>query len=101
MAEHEQRADCAMAIQEALSSSKSAHHRIDALESDNKVLHEMNANIRVLALNTENLGKEVNSVKADVKELKEKPGKRWDLIVTVIITALVSGLVAVLINQIK
>lgn len=125
MAEHEQRAECAKQIQEAMSSSRSAHHRIDGvceeiagIKSDNKVLHEMNKNIAVLATNYEYQGKKIDSIEvdlkdlkkrpmpdiagleSDVKELKEKPAKRWDTVTTVIITAIVSGTVGVIIGAV-
>jgi predicted RNase H-like nuclease (RuvC/YqgF family) len=116
--EHEQRADCAKQIQEALSYGKSAHHRIDDLEKDNKILHEMNKNIAVLAANYENQGKkieciesdlkdiknrpvpDVSGIVSDVKELKEKPAKRWDTVTTVIITAIISGTIGVIIGAV-
>lgn len=123
----EQHTECATKIQEAMDSSKSAHRRIDGIVSDNKILLEMNANIKVLATNYENQGKEIGLIqadlkdlknkpspqetlinqgkdiielKADVKELKEKPGKRWDTLQTVIITALASGFIGFILSRI-
>lgn len=105
MAEHEQRAGCAKDIQAALESTRSAHHRIDGIEddiagikSDNKILHEMNTNIAVLASNYENQSKKVDCIESDVKELKEKPAKRWDLVLTIAITAVVTYLISLVLK---
>ncbi|MEN6313266.1 MAG: hypothetical protein ABFD25_03340 [Clostridiaceae bacterium] len=82
-------------------SMKTIFNRVDGQEveikeikSDNKILHEMNKNIAVLANNYENQGKKIDVIEKDVKELKEKPVKRWDTVTTVIITAIVTGIVA-------
>ncbi len=74
-------------------STKSAHHRIDAVKEDQKILHEMNTNIKLLAQQGTTQACEIKDIKCDVKELKEKPGKRWDLIITVIITTIASSAV--------
>jgi predicted RNase H-like nuclease (RuvC/YqgF family) len=106
-------------------SMKTAYNRLEDVEievkdikSDNKILHEMNKNIAVLATNYEYQGKKIDSIETDlkdlknrpipditelegdVKELKEKPGKRWDTLVTVIITVIASGIVGYFIGKV-
>jgi archaellum component FlaC len=78
----------------------SVDDKLESIENKQDIMHEMNTNIKIIALNTENLGKEVNLVKADVKDLKEKPGKRWDTLTTVIITAIASGLITFILSNI-
>lgn len=87
-------------------SVKTAYRRIDGLEaevkeirSEQKILHEMNKNIAVLAANYEMQGEKIKAIesdfkdlKNDVKELKDKPAKRWDILTTAILTSLVSGI---------
>jgi archaellum component FlaC len=80
---------------------------IKDIRSENKVLSEMNKNIALMALNTENLSKEITTVKEDVKDLRddvkvleEKPAKRWDLLVTILITAVASGTVGYFISKV-
>jgi hypothetical protein len=51
-------------------------------------------------LNQENQNKEIVTIKTDVKELKEKPGKRWDTLTTVIITALITGTITFALSKI-
>jgi len=92
--------------------------KIDAIENKQDVMHEMNANIRIIALNQENQSKEIVTIKTDVKELKEKPnpdidelkcevkelkarpGKRWDTLITVIITVIVSGILGFVLGKV-
>jgi predicted ribosome quality control (RQC) complex YloA/Tae2 family protein len=81
-------------------SAKSAHHRIDKLEENQEILLEMNGNIRVLTEQTKKQNEELGEVKKDVKDLKEKPAKRWDLIITVIITASVTGIISFILAQV-
>lgn len=77
------------AVEESI---KSAHHRIDEVQENQKVLLEMNANIKLLTEQFKTQSKELTEVKSDVKELKEKPVKRWDSIVATIITVITSAL---------
>ncbi len=91
-------------------SAKSAHKRINKLEENQAILMDMNASIKALAEQAQrqkeemhefkkDIKEDIDEVKNDVKELKEKPAKRWDLIVTAIITAIVSGLIGFVISQ--
>jgi len=79
-------------------SVKSAHRRIDGVEESQKILMEMNTNIRLLVEQNkvqdqklERQDQRLESMDKDIKELKEKPAKRWDHIVTTIITVICSG----------
>ena len=78
----------------------SAHLRIDRIETDNKILHEMNTNIAVLAEQYRVQGGKIECIEVDIKEMKEKPAKNWNALVTVIITAVASGIVGYVISQI-
>lgn len=91
-------------------STKSAHHRIDAIEQNQKILMDMNASIKALTEQAQSqkedlqefkkdIKEDIDEVKNDVKELKEKPAKRWDLITTTIITALASGIIGFILSQ--
>jgi DNA repair exonuclease SbcCD ATPase subunit len=73
---------------------------IKEIRSDQKILHEMNANIAVLAKSQEYQGKKIDELRNDVKELKEKPAKRWDTLATVIITSIASGLIGFILSKV-
>ncbi len=74
--------------------------KLDTIENKQDIMHEMNTNIKIIALNQENQNKEMVTIKTDVKELKEKPGKRWDTLTTVIITALITGTITFALSKI-
>lgn len=74
--------------------------KLDTIENKQDIMHEMNTNIKIIALNQENQNKEIVTIKTDVKELKEKPGKRWDTLTTVIITALITGTITFALSKI-
>jgi len=48
----------------------------------------------------ENIEKSLATMTADIKSLLEKPQRRWDTLVTVAITALVSGVIGVMIASV-
>ena len=91
---------------------------IKEIKTDNKILHEMNTNIAVLAENYKNQGRKIECIEtdvrelknkpipdikgleSDVKELKEKPAKRWNTLETVIITVIVTGIATFALSKI-
>ena len=73
------------------SSIKSAHHRIDEVEEKQDNLAELVSTVKVLADREARVEDDVTVIKTDVKELKEKPIKRYDAVITAILTAICSG----------
>ena len=80
------------------SSTKSAHHRIDDVEEKQNNLAELVSTVKVLADREARVEDDVNVIKTDVKELKEKPSKRYETVVTAILTAIAGGFVGYLIS---
>ena len=83
--------------------------RIAALEEDNKrnaeahrefygKFEDMKVEYAVTNNNMANITSTLSEIRADVKELKEKPAKRYDAIVMYIITSVLGALVGFLIN---
>ena len=81
-------------------SIKSAHHRIDDVEEKQDNLAELVSTVKVLADREARVEDDVTVIKTDVKELKEKPIKRYDTVITTIITALCSGMVGYVLSLI-
>lgn len=79
--------------QQALDSAKSAHHRIDGLESEIKDIRGLTAAMARMDTKVDGLDSDVKEIKADVKAITARPGKRWDALTIAIITALAGGLV--------
>lgn len=77
-------------------------HRISSCEKRISVLEAGQNNINIelakISILIENVQKSVDELKTDVNELKAKPSKKWDLIVTGIISATVTGIVTLAIS---
>ena len=85
--EHEKR------LTEVEARSKSNAHRLDEVEKKQNDLSELVGTVKVLAAREEQVETDVKEIKNDVKTLTNKPGKRWDTLVTDIIKLLVAGVV--------
>lgn len=79
---------------------KSNTHRIDELAGDVKVLADLTASVKVLATKQENVEAVVREIKTDVKALTEAPARKWDTLIKVLVTALVTGLVGWVLGKI-
>lgn len=73
--------------------SKSNSHRLDALERQTEAVNHLATSVAVMAEKVESTGEKVDGLCVDVQEIKQKPGKRWEAIVTTVLTALVSAVV--------
>ena len=80
------------------SSIKSAHHRIDSLE-------EMSKSIKELAIATAQIATETKALREDyvraderIEELEKKPIKRYETVITAILTAICGGVVGYLLS---
>ncbi len=69
------------------------NHRIAALEQTVKEIQKLTISVERLAVNMENMLKEQERQSAQLRELEEKPGKRWEAVVTGIIGAVVGAIV--------
>lgn len=86
-------------IAEAIQLGKSAHHRLDEhkermdkLEDNNKILHEMNTNIKLMVQQNSYRDTKVEGIEEDVKEIKGKPQKSFEkykaIVISVVLTAI-------------
>ena len=72
---------------------KVSEHRIDDLEESQKQMYDLTISVKELAMSVKNMVDEQREQSERIKKLEEKPGKRWDLIVTSAITTVVGALV--------
>ena len=86
--EHERR------LTETEARSKSNTKRIDDVEKRQDDLDELVSSVKVLADREVRVEADVREIKEDVKEMKEKPGKRWEGVVTNIIYTVIGIVVA-------
>lgn len=73
--------------------SKSNTKRIDDMEKRQDSLDELVTTVKVLADREGRVEDDVAEIKGDVKEMKDKPNKRWDAVVDKIIFTIVGGIV--------
>lgn len=92
--EHERR------LTEVEDRAKSNQHRLDKLEERQDNLDELVGTVKVLAVREENVENDVKEIKKDVKSLADKPGKRWDSLVTQAITILVAAVIGFVLAKI-
>ena len=74
--------------------SKSNSHRLDELEKRQDNLDNLVSSVKVLATKQDVMETDVKEIKADVKNLSQKPGKRWEAIVDKLIWAVLAAFVA-------
>lgn len=82
-----------MMLQETADKANRNEGRIKKLEHENEVLHQLATSVAVMAEQMKGVNQKVTTIANEVEEIKEKPGKRYDTIVTAIITGLVSALI--------
>lgn len=72
------------------------NERLKNLENGYTVVNQLSIHMERLATNMETMAKELARQGTKLNELEEKPSKRWDLIITSIITGVVGALVGMM-----
>lgn len=80
--------------------SKSNSHRLDEVEKRQDNLEKLTSTVEVLAVREKNVEADVKEIKTDVKNLSDKPGKRWDNLVDKIVWAVAAALIAFILSKI-
>lgn len=80
--------------------SKSNAHRLDEVEKKQDDLSELVGTVKVLATREEAVENDVKEIKNDVKTLTSKPAKRWESLVTQLISLVVAAVVGFIIAKI-
>lgn len=75
---------------------KSNTKRLDSLEPKVEDIHELTSSVKVLATEMKRMREDQMSMDERIKSLEDKPSKRFDSIITIIITAVISGIIAFL-----
>ena len=73
--------------------AKSNSHRIEELERRQDNLDELVGTVKVLAVRERQVEIDVKEIKSDVKALASKPAKRWELLVTQVLTVLIAAII--------
>lgn len=81
-------------VAEIDSRSKSNTHRLDKVEERLDKQDEIIKGMGVLSVKVGTVERDVTEIKGDVKELANKPAKRWDSLVNTVIGIVVGALLA-------
>lgn len=74
------------------------NHRISDLEEHFKIVTNLVVSTEKLALSMESMAKELARQGAKLNDLEMKPAKRWDLIVSTIITGIAGAVVGLVVG---
>lgn len=95
----EREVEFAERLSKAEERSKSNQHRLDELESWQRDQSELVKSVSIMATKQERIETDVTEIKADVKAIAAKPGKRWDSIADKLIWLIVGAAIAALLAQ--
>lgn len=79
-------------LQAIESRCKSNSYRIDDLEKNQEAINQLATSTAVMAQNISTMGKRIDSMGNDIKDLKEVPAARWKFVVEKAIYVLVAGI---------
>ena len=74
--------------------------RIEKLEKGQEEFRELVTAVNGMVVEQKNIRNDLTEMKTDVKQIKEKPGKRWDNAVEKICTLIIAAVVAWMLGQI-
>lgn len=77
---------------------KGLARRMDNLEKLTESVNSLALSVERLTNQQATTETQITTLTGDVNDLKEKPGKRWDLVVTALITAIISAGITLLIK---
>lgn len=72
---------------------KSAFNQIGETKAIAESVHKLATTVELLVREQKDTNQKVDKVINDVEEIKEKPAHHWNTLVTVVLTAIVSGFV--------
>lgn len=80
--------------------AKSNTHRIDTLEKDTKTIYELAKSVERIAINTENMQRQLQEQGSKIEALEQLPAQKWNSAVKTVITTLCSTLVGGIIGAV-
>lgn len=91
--------EVALKLQETTDRSLRNEGRVKKLEGENAVLHQLATSVAVMAEQMKNMNASVTTLTGEVEELKVKPGKRWESLVSAFIVGIASALLGFLLAK--
>lgn len=78
----------------------SNRRRIEKLEGDYEILRNLTTSVEKIAMKQDSMEKDMGELKADVKNIAEKPARRWESIVEKVLLTAIGIIVAYLFARI-
>lgn len=79
--------------------AKSNKRRIDNLEEEQKELRNLTNAVSQMVVEQKNMRDDLAEMKNDVKQIREKPGKRWETAADKVLTLVIAAVVAWMLGQ--
>lgn len=90
----------ALKLQETTDRCVRNEGRIEKLEDENSVLHNLATSVAVMAEQLKTMNTSVSTLTSEVEELKDKPGKRWDNLIDKFLWGIAGAVLAYFLSQI-
>ena len=78
---------------------KTNTHRLDEMEKRQDNLDKLVTSVEVLATKQQAMETDVKEIKINVKALTDKPGKRWEQLVSTVLSIIVGAVLGVLLAK--
>lgn len=78
---------------------KSLKRRMDKVEEQSKAINDLAISVKELAINMNAMNEKQEEQGKRLAELESKPGKRWEQVVSIIITTIVGALLGFLLSK--
>ena len=78
--------------------NKRQNERLQSLETNYAIVNQLSIHMERLASNMESMAKELARQGTKLNDLEMKPAKRWDLVITSIITGIVGALLGMMLK---
>ena len=87
-------------LAETSARSKSNQHRLDRVEKRQSELGELVASVSAIATEQTAMRDNISEIKTDIKEIKEKPSRRWDAVVDKVVMTFLGGVLLYIMSKI-
>ena len=81
--------------------ARSNMHRIEKLEQQQKDLNKLVTAVEVLASREKSVETDVKEIKADVKTITQKSGRRWDAMIYRVLYVLIGAVLSLLMTGVS
>ncbi len=88
-------------LAEAEQRARSNMHRIEKLEQQQKDLNKLVTAVEVLASREKSVETDVKEIKADVKTITQKSGRRWDAMIDRVLYVLIGAVLSLLMTGVS